>query len=151
MGALRILADIAVTAAAAGQPIPLQRLVVQNGFLLQPHVCHHTLAPLFSSLHQLQHLHLYMWCEDDGWEDDTGYRAAVAALAPLRHLTSLTSLYLHGPSDMMGGPYCDAELLSCFPSSLARLEWDEPHSGLIDSLECDRGDGVDRAPPVDHL
>jgi hypothetical protein len=145
-----VLAQSAASAAAGGHPLPLQRLVLENGYTLQdPDFCRDTLAPLFSSLPQLQHLHLYLWAgeEEADWRDDTGHKAAVAALAPLRHLTSLTSLHLHGPSDALPAAEADAtgwnaEVLSCLPSSLAQLKWDDPHCLYTEELVCDRVTGL---------
>jgi hypothetical protein len=144
-----VLSRSAASAAAGGQPLPLQRLVLENGYTLDDSgFSRHTLAQLFSSLPNLQHLYLHLWATEEAeWEDDTGHKAAVAALAPLRYLTSLTSLHLRGPSDPTGEEYSDIsgwdeELLSCFPSSLAHLEWHEPHSGDIDQLRVDRLTGL---------
>jgi hypothetical protein len=148
LGPLRVLAQSAASAAAGGQPLPLQRLVLENGYTLEPDLCHHALAPLFSSLPQLQHLYLHLWAsEDSQWTDDSGQKAAVAALAPLRHLTALTSLHLQGPSDTRAEMQADeegwdAELLACLPSSLARLEWHEPICLYPEELVCDRVTGL---------
>jgi hypothetical protein len=128
---LRALAHVARAAAAAGHPLPLQRLVLANGVLLQPLFCSHTLAGLFMALPQLQHLHLELVASEE-FEGDgdsyTGHAAACAALAPLRHLTALTSLHLEtqyevdewGERDSGG---LAAEQLACLPDSLVRLDF----------------------------
>jgi hypothetical protein len=134
VGPLHALANVARAAAAGGQPLPLQRLVLANGYLLERLFCSHTLAGLFMALPQLQHLHLELAANPDEEIDEEEehvrrHSIAVDALRPLRRLTGLTSMYLEGPfwNPLTDDPADTADMaaqqIACLPSSLVRLEY----------------------------
>jgi hypothetical protein len=123
---LAALSEAAVAAAAAGGPLQLQRLVVSGARdLLQPQVCHGTLQPLWAALPHLHHLHLCLVAPRD-LPTGSFEEATVAALAPLQHSTSLTSLVLDGPSTGEYDAQLDAvytQLLANLPCRLRSLTW----------------------------
>lgn len=98
---LSCLRDAAAAAVAAGQPLPLTQLVVARSRVrsVEGYNCRETLAPLLEALPHLQHLHMEL---DRGamrmrgfmTTDEQHEEEALAAIAPLHHLTSLTSLVL---------------------------------------------------------
>jgi hypothetical protein len=116
-------------AAAAGARLPLQRLVIAQSQvqLLHREVCQDVLRPLLAALPHLGHLHLplMIFGRDYSQPEKSAREAAAAALDaldPLQHSTSLTSLVLEGP---WGGTTDEAhqQLLSRFPATLRHLAW----------------------------
>jgi hypothetical protein len=124
--ALSSLAGAAAEAAAQGQPLPLQRLVVPHARLLQPEFCEDTLQPLLGALPSLRHLHASLAAPDDtpGIQALACTLAAAMALEPLQHSTSLTSLVLYGPA---GSTFYTVQaypmLASSLPPTLRSLTW----------------------------
>jgi hypothetical protein len=142
---------VAIDAHAAGHPLPLERLAVSYTHWLDPGVCHDTLGPLLGALPHLQHLNLDLCLlpggvsvegeqasgpsDDAGVEEDGGLApaemeavtaACVAALSPLQHSTSLTSLVLVGPCCKDVNELSAAlhqQLLAGLPAGLRRLTW----------------------------
>jgi hypothetical protein len=86
----------AVAAAAARKPLPLQRLVILDSVIASLRNVH-SFQVLVTALPDLRHLHMPCWLSASGWDPDVKVQeAAAAALAPLQHTTSLTSLVLDG-------------------------------------------------------
>jgi hypothetical protein len=112
--------------AAAHPLLPLQRLVITIARdLLDPQVCVDTLNPLLGALPHLQHLHLPLMGQVCSI-DKLLLESAVAALAPLQHSASLTSLVLDGPGFGTTGGQVDAvhgQLLANLPHGLRSLTW----------------------------
>jgi hypothetical protein len=111
-------------AGGGGQWLPLRRLVVLDAFLLPTRVCQDTLQPLMGALPHLQHLHLPLLYGVPPYSIDSQEEAgaaALAALAPLQHSTTLTNLVLSGPMDATEAAH--VQLLSSLPGSLRELRW----------------------------
>jgi hypothetical protein len=117
----------AAAAAAGGadreckRRLPLRRLVVWAGNLLEQQVCENVLVPLLGALPYLQHLHLPLLGGNSFRNREEAGAAAVAALAPLQHSTSLTSLVLVGPAQAL--PAARQQLLQALPPTLRHLGW----------------------------
>jgi hypothetical protein len=148
---LAALAEAAAAAAAAGGDggfLPLRHLVITSGGWFDPDTWR-ALPPLLAALPHLQHLHLHLESQYYGMvvglPSETVDQAVVAALAPLQHSTSLTSLALRGPScqsHILDEVY--AQLLSGLPPTLRSLEWREMELDDPQGLSFDHLTGLTR-------
>jgi hypothetical protein len=121
---------VATASDTAGEPLRLERLVV-TGTLVTAEVCRDALQPLLAALPHLRHLHLALLLRVEQFKHEHFERASqavLAALAPLQHSTSLTSLVLDGPRSTyeLGGipsPTQQQQILAQLPASLCSLTW----------------------------
>jgi hypothetical protein len=138
-GAAAVAAGAAATsAAAAGGPLRLRHLVITDAQLLEPEVCQGTLPRLLAALPHLQHLRLSLLTYSEDISQEAAGQAAVAALGPLQHSTSLTSLVLEGPDGSCRGAVTDAahtQLLSQLPPTLRSLSWHWRHLSHLGHLK----------------